>query len=441
MIKTSNFQKKILVTAYDIEQIEHRGIAVFSKNLIRALCETGYEVWLLTSAPHDPDDLLSSILRRLAVTRARSKWILRIRAFPGFYHARKLLPKKLKLFFQSMVAHGVGNPFFLDLRDVSRVNLTEQHWEGRLTYLRFVKGFVNAPNIFTGSIAAIQKVGLSSVPTLSLEQYNFNGIIATCPLPIKFKLRGWQIQTIHDLIPIEIPSDHPWDDPDDFSLRVKAACEFPDLTLAASSTTAERISDLGFRPRRITVLYQPKSFTDHLVPEKILKQESVWPYVVSIGSIEPRKNILLAANAFLASNLPGRGYRYVLVGDVKSGVDGRKLRTLAKYHKEIVLTGYVDDRKRNALLLNSECLVFPSVLEGFGIPLVDAIQSAKKIICSDIPVFREVAQTNAVFVPPRDIAAWTHAFNALDQIRTASPHPKYEFEGFRSSLADILKTL
>ena len=54
-------------------------------------------------------------------------------------------------------------------------------------------------------------------------------------------------------------------------------------------------------------------------------------------------------------------------------------------------------------------MVCPSVYEGFGLPLVEAMAAGAPLVCSDIPVFREVAADAALFVPPADDEAWARA--------------------------------
>ena len=68
--------------------------------------------------------------------------------------------------------------------------------------------------------------------------------------------------------------------------------------------------------------------------------------------------------------------------------------------------GYAPDATLRALYDRAALLVCPSHYEGFGLPLVEAMSAATPIVCSDIPVFREVAADAALFVPPDDAAGW-----------------------------------
>ena len=68
--------------------------------------------------------------------------------------------------------------------------------------------------------------------------------------------------------------------------------------------------------------------------------------------------------------------------------------------------GYAPDETLRALYDRAALLVCPSHYEGFGLPLVEAMAAGTPIVCSDIPVFREVAADAASFVPPGDADAW-----------------------------------
>lgn len=433
-------EKKILVTAYDLEQLEHRGIAAYSKNILRALSELGWEVWLLTSAPKSSFEQASSMIRHLAADDRLKTRIQITRSLPGFQRWRHLVPVALRQRIRSWIFGAGFSPEFIDFDAVSETRIQPRSWTGRLSYLNFITGFINVPNIFSGAITLLQRSGDDNfLVTLDLEKFNFFGVLTTCPLPIKFITGGWQAQTVHDLIPLEISSYHPWDDPKVFRARLNIAVCHSNQIIAVSKVTAEKIREIWYQAGNLSVLYQPTSLRSspslsargYIAPK---------PYLISVGSIEPRKNILVAARAFLASNLPARGYQYFLVGDIKEGREANELRLLSKKNPSLVLLGYLSDEQRDGLLFGAECLVFPSILEGYGIPLVDAMQLQLKIICSDIPVFREVAEGNAIFVNPLDLLGWIKAFDCLDAVPRSIPNELHSFTSFKKSLEGILST-
>lgn len=429
-------QKKILLTAHDLEQQEHRGIAVFSKNVIKALQFLDYEVWLLTSASARLKKVtVQQILENLEISQPDLGSTSLVKRFRSSWAFQVLFPRPVKqllrqLFSLLRARSSAERRCF----DVQTLDLPQSSWSPRLSYLKHVKGFVNAPGLFGASLLRLSKNEFKSnqLTELDLNGMEFYAVITTCPLPIRFLTQALKIQVVHDLIPIQIPSEHPWDDPKIFSRRLEAACQ-ADLVLSVSYTTARTLTAYGFEPKRFEVIYQPKSFSpqaDGAGAEVTFK----FPYVLSVGSIEPRKNVALAAQAFLQSELPAKGYRYIIVGELRGNPEGHTLSQLCAQSDQVIAMGHVSDQQRDLLLRHAQAFVFPSILEGYGIPLVDAIQMGKRIICSDIEVFREIADGNAHFVKACDIDKWVLAFNSIDSVSAAHPQEKFEFFSFRQAL-------
>ena len=131
-------------------------------------------------------------------------------------------------------------------------------------------------------------------------------------------------------------------------------------------------------------------------------------FVLHVGTIEPRKNVavLLAAWRHLRAAMPdapplvlcGRvGWQHESIEEELSHATGDGW---------LIHLGYAPDPVLRALYEHAAVLVCPSIYEGFGLPLVEAMAAGTPIVCSDIPVFREVAGDAARFVPPDDDAGW-----------------------------------
>lgn len=433
--------KKVLVTGYDLQQQGHRGIAVFSKNVILALHELGYEVWLLTSVMPKEKPLIAEQIQETLdeqggtpglsafVTKLRSSW-----AFQIFFPRRIKQWLRRLLYRVSYQDFGQGHH-----AEVQAFNLAQSDWSERLSYLKNVAGFINSPGLFEGSLLSLsQHSHENKQPTeVNLGGFGFDAVFSTCPLPIRFVNAGLQIQTVHDLIPIQIPAEHPWDDPKVFAQRLRFACQ-ADMVLSVSHATSRALLERGFTPKRLEVIYQPKSYTAQTHDSRSTASPFEFPYVLSVGSIEPRKNFALVAHAFLESDLPAKNYRYVIVGEPRANPESYALVKLCRESDRVITTGYISDHQRDELLRYAQAFVFPSILEGYGIPLVDAIQMDKKIICSDIEVFREIAQNNSQFVEARNQGEWRDVFNRLDSIEPARPQEMFEFAGFVASLKRLL---
>ena len=144
-------------------------------------------------------------------------------------------------------------------------------------------------------------------------------------------------------------------------------------------------------------------------------------FVLHVGTLEPRKNVatLLAAwprlRAAMADAPP-----LVLCGKLgwqPESIEGDLARAAAEGW--LLRLGYAPDETLAALYDRAALVVCPSHYEGFGLPLVEAMSAGTPIVCSDIPVFREVAADAALFVPPDDPAGWARAVAELlsDPIR------------------------
>jgi glycosyltransferase involved in cell wall biosynthesis len=133
-------------------------------------------------------------------------------------------------------------------------------------------------------------------------------------------------------------------------------------------------------------------------------------YILHFGTVEPRKNLeaLVSAYALFSPDLRSK-YSLILAGG-KGWKDESILAAIAEQQAKglnIILTGYVSEEEKNALYSNAACFVLPSHYEGFGMPVLEAMQHGTPALLSDIPVFHEVAGDAAIYFDkdrPDDIA-------------------------------------
>ena len=127
-------------------------------------------------------------------------------------------------------------------------------------------------------------------------------------------------------------------------------------------------------------------------------------YILHIGTFEKRKNLLTLIKAFkkLKDELKV-DFKLVLAGSTHINGDNNVLIKIEKYIKEynlfssILMPGYIDKNKALYFYNNSLMYVFPSIDEGFGIPLIEALKLKVPVICSDIPIFREIADDSVLY--------------------------------------------
>ena len=131
------------------------------------------------------------------------------------------------------------------------------------------------------------------------------------------------------------------------------------------------------------------------------------PYILYVGNLEPRKNLvrLLEAFARLKSErtVP---HRLVLAGGRGwNNEDFDRALAASPYRDDIVLTGYVSTAEKNALYRFADVFVFPSLYEGFGIPPLEAMHWGCPVVAADAASLPEVVGDAAVLVDPLDPAA------------------------------------
>ena len=152
-------------------------------------------------------------------------------------------------------------------------------------------------------------------------------------------------------------------------------------------------------------------------PQPILRRFGIrGPYVISVGTIHPRKNFGLILQAVARRLAEGWEGQVVLVG--KPGWPDptfERLRRDPLWSGRLILTGYVDDGTRGALLRHAEAFLFPSLYEGFGFPILEAQACDVPVLCAPSGSLPEVAGEGALFLPPNDPEPWAEALARLER--------------------------
>lgn len=125
-------------------------------------------------------------------------------------------------------------------------------------------------------------------------------------------------------------------------------------------------------------------------------------YFLFLGRIEYKKNTDTLIKAFKEFAKGNDEIKLVLAGFPGYGGEEILSNIPSDLKDRIVLTGYVKSEEKTALLKNTLCFIFPSRFEGFGIPLLEAMDAGVPIIASDIPSSKEVAGKAALFFPKED---------------------------------------
>ena len=168
------------------------------------------------------------------------------------------------------------------------------------------------------------------------------------------------------------------------------------------------------------------------------------PYALYVGTIHPRKNIarLLAAHAALRSR---SDLDLALIGAPGWRSDALVAQAAAQEH--VHLLGYVPDADLPALLAGATCFVFPSLYEGFGLPVLEAQSLGVPVMTSHNSALPEIAGDAALLVDPTDVDAIAQAMLQLSQDETlrqrliAAGHANVQRFSWTKAAAETLAVL
>lgn len=190
------------------------------------------------------------------------------------------------------------------------------------------------------------------------------------------------------------------------------------LIAISESTRLDAIRILGLRPERVEVIYPGVSESFFGAKPSVRAK----PYILFVGTIEPRKNIgvLLDAYQQLAASLREE-FDLVIAGPAGWG-DSTLIGRLRQGSPGIQYLGYVEEDDLPGLTAGAAVFVYPSLYEGFGLPVAQAMAAGVPVITSNISSLPEVAGRAALLVDPRSTAELAAALSRVlltPNLRTA----------------------
>ena len=227
------------------------------------------------------------------------------------------------------------------------------------------------------------------------------------------------IVTVHDAAPLVFPDTYPTRGRWFHRTGFRAVARRADVVIAPTRAAADEItSHTSVRGDRIEIV-------PHGVDQEIADDDAVAetrtslgigdaPYALWVGTLEPRKNVGTLLSAFRRVVAAGLPHHLVLVGS-KGWLDTASAirEPMVELGDRVHLTDAVPDRALRALYHGAALLALPSFHEGFGLPALEAMAQQTAVVCSDIPVLREVAGDAAVYVRAHDVDAWGEALVEL----------------------------
>lgn len=246
-------------------------------------------------------------------------------------------------------------------------------------------------------------------------------------LPIGIKKSGIKtVVTIHDLIYLKYPKYFGFINRKIYEWKARTACANTDLIIAVSEQTkADLIGFFNIKPEKIKVVYQGcdpafRETKNDAVKEALrLKYKLPQKFILQVGTIESRKNLLLTVKAL--KNIPA---------DVSLVVVGKQTGYAEQVKKEVVkealqnrvhFLSNVPFEDLPAVYQMAQVFVYPSRYEGFGIPVLEAISSGTPVVAATGSCLEEAGGPNSFYVDPDDAVDLAEKINLIlenDQLKS-----------------------
>jgi glycosyltransferase involved in cell wall biosynthesis len=227
-------------------------------------------------------------------------------------------------------------------------------------------------------------------------------------LPLGISSSGIKsVVTIHDLIYLRFPSYFSFIDRQIYRMKAKLACKNANGIIAISDRTKQDLVELLHVPsEKIRVIYQScddsfgKKFSPAFKQEVLEKYSLPEKYLLNVGTIEPRKNLLLVVKAL--ANLPADlslvviGKPQAYAGEVKAEIHRLNLDT------RVIFLQNVSFLDLPAIYQLASVFVYPSLYEGFGIPIIEALTSGTPVVAATGSCLEEAGGPGSLYISPTD---------------------------------------
>lgn len=241
----------------------------------------------------------------------------------------------------------------------------------------------------------------------------------TYPLPVRVRGAA-NLYTVHDLVPLRLP--YATLDRKRAYRRLLAACaaEARALVTVSESSRRDLLDWTGLPPGRVVNTFQalPDALPDAPVSAGGAAVFGLAPggYFLFFGAVEPKKNVGRLLEAFLAADA---SVPLVLVG-ARAWSAERELRLLGgapgtAQARRVIRLEYLPRRLLLALVRDARAVLFPSLHEGFGLPVLEAMRLGTPVVTSTGGALPEVAGDAALLVDPYDVGALAAAVTRLDR--------------------------
>ncbi|HEA20664.1 MAG TPA: glycosyltransferase family 1 protein [Pricia antarctica] len=266
-------------------------------------------------------------------------------------------------------------------------------------YIKYPKGW------FWKKFSSLWRLGPVSNQIIKDKVDIFHGLTGELPAGLE-KTNIATVVTIHDLIFLTHPKYYSFFDRIIYTRKFKYAAANTDRIIAISEQTKrDAVQYLNADPEKITVVYQgcndayKKEYSADFKNEVRQKYGLPEEFVLNVGTLQERKNALTLVKA-----IHGMNHHLVLVGSEKKYA--QKIHAYIaenKLESQIIFLKNVGDTELAAIYQMATIFCYPSICEGFGIPIIEALFSKTAVITSKGSCFPEAGGLHSVYIEPLDV--------------------------------------
>ena len=222
------------------------------------------------------------------------------------------------------------------------------------------------------------------------------------------------VLTVHDIVHVLFPQTMNLPTLVAERLLMRRSIRRADYVIVDSISTASGIQEhYQVEPTKIGVVYPGgPTFSEHIHSPVFDDENLPGKYFLFVGTLEPRKNLKAILEAFALLDAEGEDAHLVVVGNI--GWKTKDVMSLLKEHRyrsRIHFTGYVDAARLFFIYRNALCLLYPSLYEGFGFPILEAMTYGVPVLTSNVSSMPEVAGDAALLVDPNNVEGLADAMN------------------------------
>ena len=242
----------------------------------------------------------------------------------------------------------------------------------------------------------------------------YHGLSGEIPLGLPNNIK--KVVTIHDLIFERYPNLYSYFDRKIHFLKFKYAAKKSDVVVAISQQTKNDIvTYLGIKEDKIKVVYQgcnavfKQTFTEAELNSTFIKYNLPENYILNVGTIEKRKNLLTILKSITNTNknLVVIGKKTDYFNEIWTYIVSNNLEKQVLFLKNLSL-------EEMAMIYQKATLfVYPSIFEGFGIPIIEALYSKTPVITSTGSCFSEAGGSHSIYINPESNEDLRDAINLL----------------------------